>query len=1349
MKEDVPNNSQRLATKLLRLVAEQKRGLKDVESRRTLELENAFCEQRNRIVELETNNNILEDRVNVLKRQLTEFSNVRALIPAGFRSPSRRIRRGPDSNRSVNPSESNIGQENTDLMRLQAQVAILEQPWEQQEGKKGGGNHVSGTYYNMLQVPRRAWKNSSTSWPNAADRAQLIGWKLAMSLNIRRNSEKLLHVAVVGGGVGTTLNRDAALHNLNSTLVAPKGHDLEAQREQGNTRIAQLEEELVEDQRKKVRENVELIRLNRSLALQAVQVASLEAEKQTLERDREQLQEALRQAVAENAELIRVQLMDTKNQLTALGVELQDSHEQQQRSRDLEDDLKESQQEKEILKEYNSRLLSLSHAENSQEQLQNQKYEDLQERLSEMQLKLDTLSDSRAVIADQDMRSSRRQQSSPAKEPSLFSQVTLFIILIVTTRFIGHMLKGATLAVDKTANVGKMKATHLQSKLEQELSEKTKLMQLLEQLQNHQQEERPTENSAQEKLIRCSTLGAILLYFYGVCVCLMNFHKSVVQRRYMMVGKLSQLAKGATLESGKLRKPANCASSVEQVRILEDSLKREQDERESLGKKMELEKQEVFNLRQEHHQLLEKLHTLESIMGNTNTNLLLTNSQTEKTTNDRHTLSFEKTHQMTHDVPLVNFQNAKLNALEGETSKRREKPSLREQESNQNLQNNLISEAEVYEDQVKTSTFKERTEILTNNTLEDNSPTTEPNTQGLSPSILNISSRSFISDESLSSDVDKQDPRSKPQEKHERIPSLLQTASVVMSHLHSANTNEHTRKLTLTEPMHFIVQPSSPSYLSLEPSNFMKDKFIKKGRSISEADVQLLNPSASDTDSASLRVLIAAPLEPLAENNSLQEGTDVQTRDGCIDQVPPPKDSSHIKIRKINHENNMKIIPLDHESLSTHLDDSPVLLNGEYHDTMPSSHSEDVDQTIVHSGNEKLSKASYLELARELTRCQELLRMQCNLNAVYKKELVSLGQQLGQRESNEAKMISNMKKIIQSQMCHINKLHKDTLANSERFIHRLSRDEQSSLSVGQKQGLFEIHIQHLKLYPEFASLWDSEMPGVFLSWVFFDKDVAKTPTNEGLDIDFSHSVVYRVDINHAFFNYLLFEECAVDLQILVDGSWASVGQGVLHFAELLDYPNNKLHLTIPIVGPHENNPHTELGILQCWFRMNCLLEQIENFKDELKKPTPKVHTPEHYSPFSSLPYKLCHLSESLIPSVPIPEVFTHESPPSEVPILKASLSEDVMPETPKPAARRKKISPSFRKHSVIKKVHSIVIAPADKRISVLEKVPILDETSSINDYHKTTTISADVHPTPAPRKSTTGLADPPKKSNGL
>ncbi|CAG2055992.1 unnamed protein product [Timema podura] len=176
--------SNKLATKLLRLVAEQKRGLKDVESRRTLELENAFCEQRNRIVELETNNNILEDRVNVLKRQLTEFSNVRALIPTGFRSPSRRIRRGPDSNRSVNPSESNIGQENTDLMRLQAQVAILEQRIARKEAS-GHKEAVNSAFLEILQ----ALRNASPSSECAPKRRKKIS--VSPEMNVSNTKEHL------------------------------------------------------------------------------------------------------------------------------------------------------------------------------------------------------------------------------------------------------------------------------------------------------------------------------------------------------------------------------------------------------------------------------------------------------------------------------------------------------------------------------------------------------------------------------------------------------------------------------------------------------------------------------------------------------------------------------------------------------------------------------------------------------------------------------------------------------------------------------------------------------------------------------------------------------------------------------------------------------------------------------------------------------------------------------------------------------------------------------------------------------------------------------------------------------
>nr|CAD7448440.1 unnamed protein product [Timema bartmani] len=41
------------------------------------------------------------------------------------------------------------------------------------EGERGGGNQASRTYSNMLHVSRRTQKNSSTSWPSVANRAQI------------------------------------------------------------------------------------------------------------------------------------------------------------------------------------------------------------------------------------------------------------------------------------------------------------------------------------------------------------------------------------------------------------------------------------------------------------------------------------------------------------------------------------------------------------------------------------------------------------------------------------------------------------------------------------------------------------------------------------------------------------------------------------------------------------------------------------------------------------------------------------------------------------------------------------------------------------------------------------------------------------------------------------------------------------------------------------------------------------------------------------------------------------------------------------------------------------------------
>jgi hypothetical protein len=80
--------------------------------------------------------------------------------------------------------------------------------------------------------------------------------------------------------------------------------DLETQREQSSARILELEDELantvVHDQRQKVAENVEMIRLQRSLQQQSAHLAAQSAKNQVLEQQVAHLHQELEAAQQEN-----------------------------------------------------------------------------------------------------------------------------------------------------------------------------------------------------------------------------------------------------------------------------------------------------------------------------------------------------------------------------------------------------------------------------------------------------------------------------------------------------------------------------------------------------------------------------------------------------------------------------------------------------------------------------------------------------------------------------------------------------------------------------------------------------------------------------------------------------------------------------------------------------------------------------------------------------------------------------------------------------------------------------------------------------------------------------------------
>jgi hypothetical protein len=83
----------RLATKLLRLVAEQKRDLPTAAQRHDHNLECLIVEQQQQIRELQQSNSQLQDRVTVLRNQLVEHTSVHSAVHCNLmgkpHSPSR------------------------------------------------------------------------------------------------------------------------------------------------------------------------------------------------------------------------------------------------------------------------------------------------------------------------------------------------------------------------------------------------------------------------------------------------------------------------------------------------------------------------------------------------------------------------------------------------------------------------------------------------------------------------------------------------------------------------------------------------------------------------------------------------------------------------------------------------------------------------------------------------------------------------------------------------------------------------------------------------------------------------------------------------------------------------------------------------------------------------------------------------------------------------------------------------------------------------------------------------------------------------------------------------------------
>ncbi|XP_021913446.1 protein fantom-like isoform X3 [Zootermopsis nevadensis] len=284
---------------------------------------------------------------------------------------------------------------------------------------------------------------------------------------------------------------------------------------------------------------------------------------------------------------------------------------------------------------------------------------------------------------------------------------------------------------------------------------------------------------------------------------------------------------------------------------------------------------------------------------------------------------------------------------------------------------------------------------------------------------------------------------------------------------------------------------------------------------------------------------------------------------------------------------------------------------------------DEVNTMAALCGENRIAAADQLDMCRELEKCRELLRVQYNLNSTYKKEVASLAQQLNQSEDDKTKEMDEMSKLLQMHTANISKLQNHL--ETSNLVHTAHDTRQ--LTVGMGEGLFEIHVDHLHLSPEALSrlvdqphdavYLEKDPPSLFVTWVFYDQDVAYTPVKAAVtNVEFDSSSVHRVTVNDEFLEYLKKEDCVVEVHMAVDDASETVASGTFQFSELLISPQNKIHGTVPLTGTRSCEAIIGFGILQCWYQLSCSLSLIKSYiqhriADKVSRTKMPVPAPRH------------------------------------------------------------------------------------------------------------------------------------------
>ena len=238
----------------------------------------------------------------------------------------------------------------------------------------------------------------------------------------------------------------------------------------------------------------------------------------------------------------------------------------------------------------------------------------------------------------------------------------------------------------------------------------------------------------------------------------------------------------------------------------------------------------------------------------------------------------------------------------------------------------------------------------------------------------------------------------------------------------------------------------------------------------------------------------------------------------------------------------------------------------------------------------------FIEATNEIEKMRNLLRVQVNINNEQKKEIAILKKRLGSTQQDFQDQLSEYHKLMEIRAAKIKKLEsqlrdtamggvqKNFVSNHEEMgqMHGVN----TTVSTSSGQSLFEIHVQRVTLSHDLLLVVGIPEPKFFVSWLFYDSDQSYTPVLQGPVAVFDSSSYYKIQLDDTFMEFLTNHEVIFQVHIAVNNECQTVAASAVKFSEILDYPQNKLHGKINLLGVKGSSKDHQVGVMDYWFKLH-------------------------------------------------------------------------------------------------------------------------------------------------------------------